>query len=141
MSPASLDSLLAASAATPAFKADVARLAATSLPCERVAYAMHQPPVKVLRVVMQLLNAEPALPIDRVEVAGRSGCSDFVGRVTVWTADGVEPRIFDFVWDCAWRAQLEGWRDSFGFADQIRAARTYDWDCFQRWTEAATVAA
>lgn len=141
MTPASLDSLLAASAATPAFKANVARLAATALPCERIAYPIHQPPVKVLRVVMQLLNAEPTLVIDRVEVAGRSGCSDFVGHIQVWTTGAAEPRVFEFVWDCAWRAQLEGWRDSFGFADQIRAARTYDWDCFQRWTEQAAVTA
>lgn len=139
--PTSLDSLLAASAATPAFKADVARLAATALPSERVSYALHQPPVKVLRVVMQLLNAEPALAVERVEVSGRSGCSDFVGRVAVWAQGASEPRVFEFVWDCAWRAQLEGWQDSFGFADQIRAARTYDWDCFNRWTEAAAVTA
>ena len=140
MHPSSVDSLLAASAATPAFKADVARLAATALPTERIAYAAHQPPVKVLRVVCQLLNAEPALAIERVEVSGRSGCSDFAGRTTVWVSGEAEPRRFDFVWCCAWRAQQEGWRDSFGFADQIRAARTYDWDCFQRWTESSAVA-
>ena len=141
MHPASLDSLLAASAATPAFKAAVARLATIAVPSDRIVFGFHQPPVKVQRVVAQLLHAEPASPIERVEVAGQSGCSDFVGRISVWTTGSAEPRVIDFTWCCAWRAQQEGWRDSFGFADQIRAARTFDWDCFERWSERAAVLA
>ena len=45
--------------------------------------------------------------------------------------------VYEFVWDCRWRAEQEGWTDCFGFPDQIRAAREYDWRCFERWEPVA----
>ena len=65
----------------------------------------------------------------------RSGCSDFVGTVQVHTSS--ETRVYEFIWDCRWRAEQEGWTDCFGFPDQIRAAREYDWRCFVRWEPVA----
>jgi hypothetical protein len=62
-----------------------------------------------------------------------SGCSDFRGTLTV-EAEGAT-RTFVFAWCCQWRADREGWRDAFGFSDQIRAAREFDWRCFERWRE------
>ena len=49
----------------------------------------------------------------------------------VHTSSGVQ--VFDFVWDCRWRAEREGYVDYFGFPDQARAAREFDWQCFQVW--------
>jgi len=89
------------------------------------------PSIKVRRLLAHILTAEPHLPIERVSLRGRSGCSDFVGTVKVHTAS--ETRVYEFVWDCRWRAEQEGWTDCFGYPDQIRAAREYDWRCFERW--------
>lgn len=91
------------------------------------------PRIKVLRVLAQLLHAAPDLPIERVRLDGRSGCSDFAGTIEVETAHGV--RRFDFVWDCRWRAEQEGWRDWLGLPDQIRAAEEFGWRCFAVWSE------
>ena len=91
----------------------------------------YAPPVKVRRLLTHILEAEPDLPIEQVSLHGRSGCSDFVGTVQIHTAS--ETHVFEFVWDCRWRAEQEGWTDYFGFPDQIRAAREYDWRCFERW--------
>ena len=134
MLPTDIAQILADSGATPAFKADV-RAYAEHRAAPRIEALRHSPRVKVLRVLAQLLSSEPALAIDRVRVDAASGCSDFRGTVTV-TADDVE-RSFDFVWDCQWRAIQEGWTDAFGLPDQIRAARTFDWRCFEHWTETA----
>jgi hypothetical protein len=89
------------------------------------------PRVKVRRLIAHILSAEAHLPIERVSLRGRSGCSDFSGTVQVQTPEGT--RSYEFIWDCRWRAEQEGWTDCFGFPDQIRAAREYDWRCFQRW--------
>src|SRR5512133_3492009 len=89
------------------------------------------PSIKVKRLLAHMLAAEPHPPIERISLRGRSGCSDFVGTVKVQTAQ--ETRVYEFVWDCRWRAEQEGWTDCFGFPDQIRAAREYDWRCFERW--------
>lgn len=134
-----LHPLLDASRVTPQFKADVETFARTGL-AERVAAPRHNPPVKVLRVLAQLLHAEPELAVDRVEIEGRAGCSDYVGRMRVVTADG-DAREFAFKWCCAWRAQQQGWIDSWGLADQMRAAHEFGWDCFERWEERAAVVA
>ena len=91
----------------------------------------YAPSIKVKRLLAHMLAAEPHLPIERITLRGRSGCSDFVGTVKVHTAN--ETRTFEFVWDCRWRAEQLGWTDCFGFPDQIRAAREYDWQCFERW--------
>lgn len=91
------------------------------------------PAIKVARVLTQLISELPDLPIERIDLDARSGCSDFFGSVTVLAAG--ERRVFDFVWDCRWRAEQEGWRDHWGEPDQIRAAREFGWRCFSAWSE------
>jgi len=138
MDPTEFDDILERADATEAFKEDV-RAYAEHLPARRVETGRHAPRVKVLRVLTQLLAAEPALPVDAVHVDGASGCSDFRGVLVARLTDGTK-RVFDFVWDCQWRAVQEGWTDAFGLPDQIRAARTFDWRCFEEWRERAPVA-
>ncbi len=125
-----MDSLVHSSCATAEFKTELMAFLAGQ-PCERVKVESPVPRVKVRRLLTQLLHAEPALEIDRVVVRGASGCSDFVGSVQVNTTTG--GHVFDFVWDCRWRAEREGYVDHFGFPDQTRAAAEFDWCCFQRW--------
>lgn len=132
-----LSPLIAASRATAGFKADLDAFSAGRR-VERIELRRPQPPLKVLRVLAQLLDAEPSLEIDRVEVEGVSGCSDFVGRVTVHVNG--EVRHYDFEWCCRWRAEQEGWTDYFGFPDQMRAAREFEWRCFRRWEAVRTPA-
>ena len=79
-----------------------------------------------------MLATEPDLPIEGVAVSGSSGCSDFVGTVQAKTTHS-STHVFDFGWCCRWRAEQEGWRDYFGFPDQIRAAQEFDWQCFHTW--------
>jgi len=132
--------LLDRSLATDAFKSEVLDFLAHR-PARRVATVRPAPRVKVVRVLTQLLDAEPELPIDRVRVDAVSGCSDFRGTILVEA--GAETQRFEFVWCCHWRANAEGWNDAFGLPDQIRAAREFDWRCFEQWrkVEVATVAA
>lgn len=125
-----MDRILVESKATEPFKLDVTAFF-NGRPAPAVTVEGFAPRVKVQRVLMQLLSNEPALPITRVVVRGRSGCSDFSGCVTVETVS--ETRVFDFVWDCRWRAELEGWTDCFGLPDQSRAAHEFGWRCFQLW--------
>lgn len=127
-----LDALLRDSRATDEFKRDVQdfhRRGRASL----IATNPYAPPIKVLRVIKQLLAEHPDAPVRAIKVDGRAGCSDFTGVLHVETDHG--SRQFEFTWCCRWRAELEGWVDYFGFPDQIRAAREYDWRCFQRWAE------
>ena len=49
------------------------------------------------------------------------------------TADG--ERRWEFVWDCRWRAEREELLTPWGYPDQVRAAREWGWDCFERWEE------
>lgn len=120
------------SQATDAFKADVRAYLAHHL-APRVQAVRPAPRVKVLRVLTQLLHAEPDLAVDHIEVDAVSGCSDFRGTLAV-RADG-DTRRFEFVWCCHWRASEEQWADAFGLPDQIRAAREFDWRCFEEWRE------
>jgi hypothetical protein len=87
------------------------------------------PPVKALRAITKLLEDSPNLAIDTLTIQGRSGCSDFEGTIQV---NGGEAE-FQFVWDCAWRAEQEGYRDHWGSPDQIRAAREFGYQCFQKF--------
>lgn len=105
--------------------------------CEHIVCRRGMPAVKVERVLTQLLNELPHEPIERIEIDARSGCSDFGGELIVHTRDG--RRVFEFVWDCRWRAAEEGWTDHWGEPDQIRAAREFGWRCFAVWTERAAV--
>jgi len=125
-----MELILGKSQATDSFKFDVASFCAGH-PAPRVHVEGFAPRVKVQRVLMQLLAAEASLPITRVVVRGRSGCSDFAGEVRVETVS--ETRVFEFVWDCRWRAEQEGWIDCFGLPDQMRAAQEFGWQCFQLW--------
>jgi len=126
--------LLAASQATEAFRTDLEAYAARRH-ADRISTGGNSPRVKVMRVIAQLLHAEPELTVDRVQVRGASGCADFVGTMEVTDADG-EVQTFDFEWNCEWKARQLGYLDGFGFPDQIRAANEFGWQCFERWTRA-----
>jgi hypothetical protein len=121
---------LEAAAALPELKADVIAFV-QGAPASRVLLDGFAPRVKVERVLTQLFHAHPELAVERIVLAGRSGCSDFSGSLTAQAGE-IEHR-FDFTWCCAWRAEQEGWRDCFGFWDQARAAREFGWRCFSRW--------
>jgi hypothetical protein len=125
-----MESLLTTSAATSDFKSAVAAYF-TGSDSDRVKVESRVPHVKVRRLLTQLLATESGLEIERVVIRGTSGCSDFVGSVAVETTTG--PAVFDFAWDCRWRAQGEGFVDYFGFPDQSRAAHEFDWQCFRQW--------
>ncbi|MGF1572010.1 MAG: hypothetical protein ACFCU1_02970 [Sumerlaeia bacterium] len=88
------------------------------------------PAVKVARVIQKLLEAHPDWAVAGVNVIGQSGCSDFRGKLHV-TLNGGEQKTINFVWDCAWRAQQEGWKSYFGDPDQQRAAREFGYQCFE----------
>ena len=97
----------------------------------RIELKGYAPRVKVERVLTQLFHAHPDLQIERIQLAARSGCSDFTGELTAYAGDVMHR--FAFTWCCAWRARELGWKDCFGFWDQTRAAREYGWRCFERW--------
>ena len=119
-------------AAHPDFKRDVLEYV-RGRDSARIELDGYAPRVKVERVLTQLFAQHPALPVERVSVRARSGCSDYSGELRV-TANGVEHR-FAFTWCCAWKAEQEGWRDCFGFWDQARAAREFGFQCFQQWEQ------
>ncbi|MDX2175467.1 MAG: hypothetical protein SF028_03245 [Candidatus Sumerlaeia bacterium] len=122
-----LEELLESSKASREFREAVVHFAQTQRPNERVVFGRHNPPVKVMRAIMGLLERAPGLAIDSVRVDGESGCSDYRGKAVVNPGE-IE---FRFVWDCAWRARQEGWEDAFGYPDQQRAAREFGYRCFE----------
>lgn len=125
--------ILDESAATPAFKAAVLSVRArTRTPL--VVAERPIPHVKIVRLLTHLLEVERDLEITAVRIIANSGCSDLTGMIDVECIDGA--RRFSFAWDCAWRAEAMGWTDCFGFPDQMRAAREYDWRCFKSWEAA-----
>ncbi len=127
--------LLDRSAATPAFREAVERFVREERPNALVVYSAGSPPVKVERTLVRALIEYPSLPIESIEVHGRSGCESFHGELLLHGAG--ETRRVRFHWDCRWRAEQEGWKDWFGFPDQARAAREFGWDCFRHWSEDA----
>lgn len=131
-----IHSFLASSRATESFRDAVAAFLANSAPNERVRFDHGSPPVKVARVITNLLQREPELVIDGVEIDASSGCEYYRGELTVELAGG-ERREFRFDWDCRWRAQEQNWTDYFGFPDQIRAAQEFGHDCFRVWERTA----
>jgi hypothetical protein len=133
-----LESILAQSRAAEPFKSAVRSYYATGS-ADRIRIEGFAPKIKVRRVLAQMLSAEAHLPIEKIVVRARSGCSDFVGVVHVQTS--TDSLAYSFVWDCRWRAEQEGWTDCFGFPDQIRAADEYDWRCFERWEPLAVTPA
>lgn len=130
-----MTSLIQGSRATHGFKEAVACFVAGDL-SELVKLETYVPRVKVERLLTQLMSTEPSLEIENVVIRGMSGCSDFIGSVDVQTTSG--SHVFDFEWCCRWRAESEGYVDYFGFPDQMRAAREFDWQCFRRWERRAT---
>ena len=125
--------ILDESSATPDFKAAVLSVRArTRTPL--VVAARPIPHTKIVRLLTHLLEVEPEREITAVRISADSGCSDLTGVIDVACVDG--PRRFSFAWDCAWRAEVMGWTDCFGFPDQMRAAREYDWRCFKSWQAA-----
>jgi hypothetical protein len=125
-----LTDILDHSAATDEFKAAVRSVhSRTRTPL--VASTRPVPHIKIMRLLTHLLDAERDLEIESVRIHADSGCSDLTGVIDVVCSDAV--RRFSFAWDCAWRAREQGWTDCFGFPDQMRAAREYDWQCFKSW--------
>lgn len=130
--------LIARSSATPEFRAALEEFLASGRPNEKIAFdARRSPNVKVERTLTRLLEAHPELALESVSIDGNSGCEYYRGTLTAVTADA-EHRI-EFYWDCKWRAEQQGWRDAFGFADQIRAAREFGYDCFREWAPEISV--
>lgn len=123
-----LDTLLKDSAATEEFKKAVRDLQ-SGRTSPLIQHNRMVPPVKALRAITKLLEEEISEEIQNVKVEGRSGCSDFEGTLSV--NDG--EREYRFLWDCAWRAEQEGFRDHWGSPDQIRAARSFGYQCFARF--------
>jgi hypothetical protein len=129
-----ISQLLERSSATPAFRGELLGFARDGRPSARIRFDAGAPPVKVERALAKVLVEYPELPIESIEVRGRSGCATFTGELVVSTATA-ERRIA-FLWDCRWRAEEQGWYDFFGFPDQARAAREFEWDCFREWRPA-----
>lgn len=127
-----METVIQGSRATPEFK-DAVTAFLRGQETDRLRIVSYAPPVKVQRVLAQLMDAEPALEIEQVVIRGRSGCSDFVGSVEVLTVTG--SLVFDFAWCCRWRAETEGYVDYFGFPDQSRAAHEFGWRCFRQWEQ------
>lgn len=125
-----LEKLLETSRALEPFKRAVRSYCETGS-AEHIRVDGFAPAIKVRRLLAHILSTESQLPIQRIALRGRSGCSDFAGTVHVETPAGTHS--YEFIWDCRWRAEQEGWTDCFGLPDQIRAAREYGWRCFQRW--------
>ncbi len=126
---ATLDALLDSSAATPEFRQALTFLASGRSSGPAIRFNAGAPPVKVVRVLSKLLEVEKDLEIREVDIRANSGCSDFAGTLEVNRGE----RQYDFTWDCAWRAKQEGWADAFGHPDQIRAAREFGYQCFERF--------
>jgi hypothetical protein len=126
------ETILSRSNAAAGFKHAVRAYAARQ-PVAEILVKHHVPRVKVLRLLHQLLHAHPEFAIERVFIDAHSGCSDFAGTIIVEGAG--DARVFEFLWDCRWRAEQEGWLDCFGFPDQIRAAEEFGWQCFATWRE------
>jgi hypothetical protein len=115
----------------PAFRDGLGRFLADHRPNGAVSFGAGSPPLKVQRALTRLLEAHPDWEIERVEITARSGCEYYRGQLLVETPAG--ERTIRFDWDCRWKAEQLGWRDAFGFPDQIRAAREFDHDCFRGW--------
>lgn len=128
---ATIEELIEKSSATEEFKNALLELTRGGNSNDHIQYTRSSPKVKVLRAVMQLLDQHPELPVESLSVGGRSGCSDFRGTMDV-AANG-DSHTFEFVWDCAWKAQQLGWKTFWGSPDQQKAAQEYGYKCFERF--------
>jgi hypothetical protein len=127
------------SQATAAFRESLSEFLRTGRANERVVYDYRSPAVKVERVLTKALEEYPDVPLESIELDGSSGCEYYRGTLILRTEES-ERRVH-FNWDCKWRAEQEGWRDYFGFADQTRAAREFGHDCFRTWSEVGVLEA
>jgi hypothetical protein len=123
-----LDKALSASAATAEFKQAVLAYAEGKADAALIKSNAGAPPVKILRVITQLLVQYPREPIEAVQVDGASGCSDFRGTLKV---RGGSVHTINFVWDCAWKAEQAGYKTFWGEPDQQKAAAEFGYDCFE----------
>lgn len=131
--PVTIDDLIARSPAATPFREAIQRFLGDGRSSERIRFGYGCPPVKVQRALHKALVEYPALSLESIELRASSGCEYFRGKLILRTQ--TEERHVAFHWDCKWRAEQEGWRDWFGFPDQTRAAREFDWDCFRSWQE------
>lgn len=128
-----LEDLLNGSSATEDFKAAVKDFEKSPKPIEdKIESNASAPGVKVLRTIMKLIETHNDWQIQSVHVEGRSGCSDFRGELTATLDDGSKKHI-DFIWDCAWRAQQEGFKTFWGDPDQQKAAQMFGYQCFEKF--------
>lgn len=130
---ADVETLLAASQATPEFAEALRAFARSKTPTPLIKTNAGVPPVKAVRAISMALESWPQEPIRSVEIEAQSGCSDFSGRLVI---HGATTRTVRFVWDCAWKAQQQGWKTMFGDWDQQRAAQEFGYRCFQVWEPA-----
>jgi hypothetical protein len=121
------------SQATAPFRESVVTFLKTGRANEHLVFDYRSPMVKVERALTKALEEYPDMPLESIELDAASGCEYFRGTMTL-RAGGTERRV-RFHWDCKWRAEQQGWRDYFGFADQTRAAREFGHDCFRTWHE------
>lgn len=121
------------SAATEPFRDALAEFLRTAQPNARIVFDLRAPPVKVERTLTKILEAYPALPIERVEIDAISGCEHFRGHARIEA--GARTLRVRFEWNCRWKAEQLGWTDWFGLPDQARAAREHGYDCFRVWHE------
>ncbi len=128
----SLHELLQRSQASEAFK-DAVRRFREGEKNERIRYSPGSPPVKVMRVLMKLLEERPDLPIESVTIEAVSGCSTYRGRIRVQPGE----KTFEFIWDCAWRAEQNQVKNAWGFLDQATAAQQFGYQCFRYFKEIA----
>ena len=129
-----MDALLAASGATDEFK-DSVRQYSTHGKAPLVEAAGYAPPIKVMRVLAQLLEVgADASTASACASTATPGAPTSAGR-SRRTPTGVV-RQWRFVWCCRWRAVEQGWVDCFGFPDQMRAAREFGYRCFETWSTA-----
>lgn len=129
----SLDQIISASAAEPAFADALRALASGKDPGAAIRFNSGCPPVKVRRAIAWLLETHPKMAVRSAQVQATSGCSDFRGRLAVEAADGTY--AFDFVWDCAWKAAQVGYKTFWGDPDQQKAAKEFDYRCMEKFEE------
>lgn len=130
MHVADVEQLLESSKATPEFAAALRAFAKTKTPSPLIKTKPGVPLVKAVRAISMALEQLPQEPIRSVEIEASSGCSDFRGRMII---HGATTRTVRFVWDCAWKAEQQGWKTMFGDWDQQRAAQEFGYRCFEVW--------
>ncbi len=122
----SITPLLEASRAEAAFKQAVLDFG-NGANSPLIACSPGSPRIKVMRVLMQLLEAFPEETISDVSIEGESSCSSYSGRLTFGPAN---TEVF-FNWDCSWRASQEGFVTWYGAPDQAKAAQMFGFRCFE----------